>query len=217
MLVYTSCETESPVDENEFSETVSELDLRQITRHLMEKREEIKAARINGSNAETLNRLQLEEKFLASYLERELKLKYLDLEPSFLNKSLGQNTEEKGISSVNTNKELVPLPDLDEVPIFPGCEDAENPKDCFREKMNAHVRKHFNYPQEAQNLGIEGRVSVLFTIDKNGNITDIRKRGPHELLEKEVVRIISRLPKMIPGSKDGEAVKCLFQCLLILY
>jgi len=59
----------------------------------------------------------------------------------------------------------------------------------------------------AQDMGISGKVFVLFAIDKNGNISDIRTRGPEKVLEQEAERIISLLPKMIPGKQRGKAVK----------
>jgi TonB family protein len=101
------------------------------------------------------------------------------------------------------SKEAIPFTIVDEVPIFPGCENAEDKKACFQEKMQLHIRKNFNYPKEAQDLGIQGRVSLVFSISTDGTIKNIRKRGPHKLLENEAVRIIERLPKMIPG-KDGD-------------
>ena len=72
--------------------------------------------------------------------------------------------------------------------------------------MNKHIRKNFRYPDRAQEFGIQGRVSTLFTIGADGNIKNIRKRGPDALLENEAVRIIERLPKMKPGKQDGKAV-----------
>lgn len=53
-------------------------------------------------------------------------------------------------------------------------------------------------------------MSVIFVIGKDGIITDIGKRGPHELLENEAVRIIERLPKMQPGKHEGKEVKVPF-------
>lgn len=99
---------------------------------------------------------------------------------------------------------------IDEVPIFPGCENAVDKKQCFNEKIVEHIKKHFNYPEEAQQMGIQGRVSVLFTIGTNGEITSIKKRGPNEILENEAVRIIDRLPKMQPGKHKGETVNVPF-------
>ncbi|WP_235856417.1 M56 family metallopeptidase [Flagellimonas oceanensis] len=111
---------------------------------------------------------------------------------------------------VQETGESVPFATIDEVPVFPGCEDASDKRACFREKIQAHIRKHFRYPEAAQEQGIQGRVSVLFTIDANGAISAIKKRGPHELLENEAERIIGRLPKMQPGKHEGKIVKVPF-------
>ena len=110
----------------------------------------------------------------------------------------------------NLDVNTVPFANVEEVPIFPGCEDAVDPRACFQEKIQRHISKHFRYPEEAQNQGIEGRVAVIFIIDEQGNITDIRKRGPHALLEDETARIISRLPQMKPGKSGGESVRVPF-------
>jgi len=104
----------------------------------------------------------------------------------------------------------VPFAVIDEVPVFPGCEDAIDKRTCFNEKILRHIRKHFNYPKEAQELGIQGRVSLMFSISNDGNIVNIRKRGPHKLLEDEAERIIARLPKMQPGKQKGKAVNVPF-------
>ncbi|WP_242203624.1 energy transducer TonB [Aestuariivivens insulae] len=98
---------------------------------------------------------------------------------------------------------------IEDVPIFPGCEgrSKEASKQCFQEKVQTHVKNHFKYPETAVELGIQGRVSVIFAIDANGYVTGIRSRGPDRLLEKEAERIIGLLPKMIPGRQRGKAVK----------
>ena len=114
---------------------------------------------------------------------------------------------------VNEQKEGgigVPFATIDEVPVFPGCENAADKRQCFNEKIVEHIKKHFRYPEEAQQMGIQGRVSVLFTIGTNGEISSIKKRGPDEVLENEAVRIIERLPKMEPGKHKGEVVKVPF-------
>ncbi|WP_373516768.1 TonB family protein, partial [Pricia sp.] len=100
----------------------------------------------------------------------------------------------------------VPFGKVDEVPIFPGCVNEADPRECFQEMMQKHISKNFRYPEEAQKQGIQGRVNVMFTIGEDGNISNIRMRGPDKLLEAEVARIISRLPQMKPGRHDGMAV-----------
>lgn len=98
---------------------------------------------------------------------------------------------------------------IEDPPVFPGCEglSKKEAKACFQKKIQQHVIKHFKYPQPALELGLQGRVSVIFVIDSEGNTTRIRSRGPDRILEKEAERIISKLPKMKPGKQRGRAVK----------
>lgn len=64
---------------------------------------------------------------------------------------------------------------IEDVPVFPGCEKLSKKatKDCFQKKVQQHVASNFNYPQTALDLGIQGRVSVVFVIDKTGHIIGI--------------------------------------------
>ncbi|WP_343487508.1 energy transducer TonB [Allomuricauda sp. d1] len=104
----------------------------------------------------------------------------------------------------------VPFAVIEDVPIFPGCEGSSNKKACFQEMMQKHIRKNFRYPEIAQEMGVQGRVSVMFTIQKDGSIGNIRMRGPDKNLEAEALRIIKKLPKMTPGKQRGRAVKVPF-------
>ncbi|MBM1105650.1 TonB family protein [Aurantibacter crassamenti] len=99
---------------------------------------------------------------------------------------------------------------VDEVPIFPGCENVGNPRECFQKSIQKHISKNFRYPEEAQEKGIQGRVSVMFTISTDGLIQNVKMRGPDKLLEEEVARIISKLPTMTPGKQDGKVVNVPF-------
>jgi protein TonB len=101
----------------------------------------------------------------------------------------------------------VPFAVIERIPVFPGCKgNNEQLKACFQQKMNEHLQKNFKYPEVAEELGITGRVFVFFLIDKNGNITKIKSRGPDKSLETEAERIISILPKMIPGKQRDRNV-----------
>ncbi len=105
--------------------------------------------------------------------------------------------------------ESVPFAAVEEIPIFPGCEDAEDIKKCVQEQIQKHITKNFNAGM-ANTLSLDkgkNRVYVQFTIDKEGDITDVKSRGPHEALEKEAIRVVNDLPKMIPGKLgDGKKV-----------
>ena len=104
----------------------------------------------------------------------------------------------------------VPFSVIEDVPVFPGCEGASDKRACFNEQMQKHIRKNFRYPEIAQEMGIQGRVAVMFTIQKDGSIGNIRLRGPDKNLEAEARRIIEKLPKMTPGKQRGRAVRVPF-------
>ncbi|MBO0322754.1 energy transducer TonB [Muricauda sp. CAU 1633] len=109
--------------------------------------------------------------------------------------------------------EIVPWISIENAPVFPGCEVISNEdekKACFQQMMQKHIQKHFRYPEPAQEMGLQGRVNIIFTIQKDGSIGDVQMRGPHEILEKEAARIISKLPKMTPGKQRGNPVKVPF-------
>ena len=103
----------------------------------------------------------------------------------------------------------VPFAVVEKVPVFPGCKGRTNDelRDCFEEKIIAHVSKNFKFPELAMELGINGKVYVMFAIDQNGYVTGIRTRGPDKVLEKEAERIISLLPKMEPARQRDKPVK----------
>lgn len=104
----------------------------------------------------------------------------------------------------------VPFAVIENVPVFPGCENEKGnnaKKQCMSDKIAQFVNKKFN-TDLASDLGLTGRqrISVIFKIDKNGNITGVRARAPHPALEKEAERVINLLPKMKPGKQRGKAV-----------
>ena len=71
--------------------------------------------------------------------------------------------------------------------------------------MIKHIQKHFRYPNQAVIDKTQGDVWIRFIIDKNGNVTNIKALGPQngKILEQEAIRVVSKLPKFIPGKKEG--------------
>ena len=104
---------------------------------------------------------------------------------------------------------VVPFAIIEEVPIFPGCEGLSraDQRTCFQQKVQEHIRDHFTYPRTAEELGIQGKVFVQFTINTSGHVTEIKTRGPDHLLEVEARRIIASLPQMKPGRQRNRSVK----------
>ena len=111
----------------------------------------------------------------------------------------------------------VPFAVIEDVPVFPGCEDVEKNqlRNCFQEQMNKHIKRNFRYPEIAQEMGIQGRVFVNFIISEDGSITNIRMRGPDKNLEGEAKRIISLLPNMTPGKQRGRPVRVPFSIPIV--
>ena len=105
--------------------------------------------------------------------------------------------------------EEVPFAVIEEAPIYPGCTGSKAArKKCLQQKIRDHVNKKYNV-NLAGELGLspgKKKVYVLFKIDYKGNIVDVRARGPHKRLEKEAIRVVKLLPKMIPAKQRGKAV-----------
>lgn len=101
---------------------------------------------------------------------------------------------------------------IQEVPRYANCyvKTEEQARKCFQKSILDHIRKNFRYPEEAQKLGLQGKVNVMFIIDKDGAVSSIRTRGPHKVLEDEARRITSLIPNMTPGKLNGKPVKIPF-------
>ncbi|MBI9053618.1 MAG: energy transducer TonB [Bacteroidales bacterium] len=85
----------------------------------------------------------------------------------------------------------------------------------FNGKASAEFIKYLNskieYPQEAINKRIQGRVFVQFTINKSGYIEDAKVvRGVHPSLDQEALRIVYSSPRWEPGKQKGDPVNVIF-------
>ncbi|WP_366519594.1 M56 family metallopeptidase [uncultured Bacteroides sp.] len=70
-----------------------------------------------------------------------------------------------------------------------------------------YLSDNIRYPEAAKVAGIQGRVTVVFVVDKDGSITNVKTlRGVDAELDKEAIRVISSMPKWIPGMQKGKAV-----------
>ncbi|MGB1211021.1 MAG: M56 family metallopeptidase [Lacinutrix venerupis] len=112
------------------------------------------------------------------------------------------------------DEEDVLFAEIDQVPVFPGCDTSvsnEAQKKCFSQNINKLVGQNWNV-KLGKSLGLVGlqKIYTRFTIDKEGNIINIKTRAPHPELEKEAKRVVSLIPKLIPGKQDGKAVKVTF-------
>lgn len=100
-------------------------------------------------------------------------------------------------------KEEAPLVIVEEMPTFPGGEEA----------MQKFIRKNINYPAIEKENGIQGTVYVYFVINKEGKVTDAKimrgvKGGPG--LDQEALRVIKMMPSWSVGKQNGRAVPVQF-------
>ena len=76
------------------------------------------------------------------------------------------------------------------------------------QEFYASIGRELNYPDQALRLGIEGRVYVEFTVDRDGALTDVHVvKGIGAGCDTEAVRVIRTLPNFIPGKQRGKPVK----------
>ena len=104
----------------------------------------------------------------------------------------------------------VPFSIIEETPTFTFCEDLKTNKErkqCMSDNIAKHVNKNFN-TEIADSLGLVGRqrIHVIFKIDKEGRVKDVKSRAAHPALKKETERVIKTLPQFIPGKQKGKAV-----------
>ncbi len=104
----------------------------------------------------------------------------------------------------------IPFAIIENVPVFPGCEDENDKRACFQKMIGKHIAQTFKYPEISKEMGIQGKVYVTFLIQKDGHIGNIQLRGPDKNLEAEAARIIGKLPLMKPGKQRGSPVNVPF-------
>ena len=96
-------------------------------------------------------------------------------------------------------EEVIFAINVDEKPTFNGGDANE---------FSKWVNSRLVYPEAAKENGIEGRVTLQFTIDKEGRLGDVKVlSAPDKTLADEAVRVVSSSPKWKPGKQRDRAVK----------
>lgn len=91
---------------------------------------------------------------------------------------------------------------IEEMPMFPGGEKA----------LVTYLKENLNYPVVPAENGVQGRVIVLFKVETDGSLTDVRiGRSVDPFIDREALRLVKAMPKWIPGKQDGKPVPVKFQ------
>ena len=100
-------------------------------------------------------------------------------------------------------EEAIPFTLIEERPTFQG----GDPRTLFPKWVNQRLV----YPEIAKENGVQGRVMLQFTIEKDGSITNIKVlRGVDPSLDKEAMRVVATSPKWTPGKQRDRAVPVTF-------
>ena len=95
-------------------------------------------------------------------------------------------------------EEAIPFQLVEEKPSFQGG-DAN--------QFSKWVNQRLVYPEMAKENGVQGRVTLQFTVEKDGTVTKVKVlRGVDPSLDKEAVRVVSMSPKWKPGKQRDRAV-----------
>jgi len=90
---------------------------------------------------------------------------------------------------------------VEEQPGYPGGEES-------RIKF---LTDNIKYPEEAKELGIQGKVFVTFVVEIDGSITDVRVlRGIGGGCDEEAIRVVKAMPRWVPGKQRGVPVRVQF-------
>lgn len=108
---------------------------------------------------------------------------------------------------------------VEEMPRMYGCEhieDKEALEECAQKTLMDFVYDNMEYPYEAEREGVEGMSVVQFTVEVDGNISDISVvRSLRYGIDEEAEYIVSLMQDQEtkywrPGYEDGEAVRVRF-------
>ncbi len=99
----------------------------------------------------------------------------------------------------NIEEEAIPFQLVEEKPSFNGGDANE---------FSKWVNSRLVYPEIAKENGVQGRVTLQFTVNADGSVSNVKVlRGVDSSLDKEAVRVVSSSPKWKPGKQRDRAVK----------
>jgi protein TonB len=96
-------------------------------------------------------------------------------------------------------EEAIPFQLVEEKPSFNGGDANE---------FSKWVNSKLVYPEIAKENGVQGRVTLQFTVNADGTVSNVKVlRGVDSSLDKDAVRVVSSSPKWKPGKQRDRAVK----------
>ena len=87
---------------------------------------------------------------------------------------------------------------VEQMPEYPGGMSA----------MIEFLQTNIKYPQDAIKQDVGGRVMVMFVVETDGSLSNVRvARNVFPSLDAEAVRVVKSMPKWKPGKQKGKVVR----------
>ena len=87
---------------------------------------------------------------------------------------------------------------VEQMPYFPGGTNA----------LLAYLEENIKYPEDCEEVCVQGRVVVSFVVEKDGSISDAKVvRSVYPSLDEEALRVVNGMPKWRPGKHNGQSVR----------
>ena len=103
------------------------------------------------------------------------------------------------VGEESVEEEAIPFALVEQKPLFQGGD-----ANAFSKWVNQNLA----YPDIAKENGIQGRVTLQFTVGTDGKVSGVKVlRGVDPSLDKEAVRVVSSSPKWTPGTQRDRPVK----------
>ena len=75
------------------------------------------------------------------------------------------------------------------------------------EALYAYLSSNIQYPEQAKQDGVQGRVIVRFVVESDGSVTNAEVlRGIREDCDQEALRVVQAMPKWKAGMQEGKPV-----------
>jgi len=111
-----------------------------------------------------------------------------------------------GLFEAAEKKVVVDVPDdnkvftvVEQQPEFPGGQGA----------MYKWIGENLKYPSEARNNGLQGKVILQFTVEKDGSISNVKvvRDAVGGGAGDEATRVVKKMPNWKPGRQNGKSVR----------
>ena len=110
-----------------------------------------------------------------------------------------QEYKEAEVEEEEVEEEAIPFQLVEQKPSFNGGDANE---------FSKWVNSRLVYPEIAKENGVQGRVTLAFTVEADGRVTNVKVlRGVDPALDAEAVRVVKSSPKWKAGRQRDRAVK----------